>query len=184
MDGASRKAPPSLQDWKASSSQVGRKERRARDVWRCVTTRNQPSVWAFFFFNLFLGLHWVFIDSRGLSLVAAIKSYSLAAVHRLLIAVVSLVLRHTTRETLCRNVPTAGTGLQQLWCTDLVAPPYLESPRTKGWVRILCTGRWILIHWTTRKVLLMPLNICFFLFPKQNWRANGRAIDVFFLITK
>ena len=57
VDGASHKAPPSFHDWKALSSQVHRKERQARDVWRCVMTRNQPSVAAsfFFFFNLFFG---------------------------------------------------------------------------------------------------------------------------------
>ena len=112
VDGASHKAPPSFHDWKALSSQVHRKERRARDVWRCVMTRNQPSVAAsFFFFNLFFWLHWVFIDSRGPSLVAAIKSYSLIVVHRLLIAAVPLVLKHTKRE-MSKYVPTVGTGLQ------------------------------------------------------------------------
>ena len=40
------------------------------------------------------GLHWVFIASRGLSLVAENKGYSLAAVCRLLIVVASLVAEH------------------------------------------------------------------------------------------
>ena len=120
----------------------------------------------FFFFNLFFWLHRVFIDSRGPSLVAAIKSYSLVVVYRLLIAAVSLVLKHTKRE-MSKYVPTVGTGLQYLWCTGLVAHliwnlpgPRIESvsPALAG--ELLSTG--------PRKIFLMRLHICFFLFPKGN----------------
>ena len=48
------------------------------------------------FFNKLvnLGLYWVFVGAHGLSLVAANRGYSLAAVGRLLIAVASLAEDH------------------------------------------------------------------------------------------
>ena len=52
---------------------------------------------SFFFFliNVFLfWLHWVFIAARGLSLVVASRDSSLVEVHRLVIAVASLVAKH------------------------------------------------------------------------------------------
>ena len=55
-----------------------------------------PSVLFFFFLiNVFLfWLHWVFIAARGLSLVVASRDSSLVEVHRLVIAVASLVAKH------------------------------------------------------------------------------------------
>ena len=49
-----------------------------------------------FFKKLFIYLwpHWVFTAAHRLSLVAASGSYSLAAVHEILIAVASLVAEH------------------------------------------------------------------------------------------
>ena len=50
----------------------------------------------FFFLNKFIyfWLRWVFVAVRGLSLVAVRGGYSFVAVHRLLIAVASLVAEH------------------------------------------------------------------------------------------
>ena len=45
-------------------------------------------------FSFFFWLLWVFVVARGLSLVAESGGYSLVAVHRLLIAVASLVVVH------------------------------------------------------------------------------------------
>ena len=43
---------------------------------------------------LFIWLYWVFMAAHGLSLVMESGDYSLVAVHRLLIAVASLVVEH------------------------------------------------------------------------------------------
>ena len=37
-------------------------------------------------------------------------------------------------------------------CTGLVAPPHVESSRTRDWTCVPCIGRWIPIHCTTREV--------------------------------
>ena len=50
-------------------------------------------IYTFFKKNLFW-LHWVFVAALRLSLVAVSEGYSLAEVHRLLIAVASLVAEH------------------------------------------------------------------------------------------
>ena len=51
-----------------------------------------------FFLNIYLfiylWLRWVFVAACGLSLVATSEGYSFVAVHRLLIAVASLVVEH------------------------------------------------------------------------------------------
>ena len=77
----------------------------------------------------------VFVAAPGLSLVAASGSYPLVAACRLLIAVTSLV---------------AERGL--LRYTGLVAPWHVESSQTRDGTHVLCIGRWILSHQTTRKV--------------------------------
>ena len=43
---------------------------------------------------IYIWLRWVFVAARGLSLVAVSGGYSFLAVHRLLIAVASLVAEH------------------------------------------------------------------------------------------
>ena len=47
---------------------------------------------------------------------------------------------------------SCGSGTQWLWHTDLVALPYVESSQTRDQTHVLCIGRWILNHWTTREV--------------------------------
>ncbi|KAI4586238.1 hypothetical protein MJG53_004025 [Ovis ammon polii x Ovis aries] len=50
---------------------------------------------------------------------------------------------------------TGSRGLdQQLWDTGLVALRHVESSCIRDQTCVPCTGRWISIHWTTRKVLL------------------------------
>ena len=41
---------------------------------------------------------------------------------------------------------------QELWCTGLVAPRHVRPSWAKDWTRVLCIGRNILNHWTTREV--------------------------------
>ena len=69
----------------------------------------------------------------GFALVAASRGYSLVAVHRLLIAVASLVV---------------GQGLQELWLMDLVAPWHMGSSRIRDQTRIYCIGRRIFFFTT------------------------------------
>ena len=47
-----------------------------------------------FFFLIYFWLCWVFVDARGLSLVAVCRGRSLVAMQRCLIAVTSLVAEH------------------------------------------------------------------------------------------
>ena len=50
---------------------------------------------------------------------------------------------------------TGSRGLdQQLWDTGLVGLQRVESSRIRDQTCVPCIGRWISIHWTTRKVLL------------------------------
>ena len=100
-----------------------------------------------------LWLHWVFVACR-LSLAAASEvlwgwggvregqELLLIAMCRLPIAVVSLVGEHR----LC------GTWAQELWYIGPVAQWHVGSSWTRDQTCVLCVGRWILYHWTTREV--------------------------------
>ena len=41
-----------------------------------------------------------------------------------------------------------------MWCSGLVALWHVESPRTRDQTHVLCIGRQVLYHWTTREVPL------------------------------
>ena len=43
-------------------------------------------------------------------------------------------------------------GLQELWCSDLVAPWHVGSSLARDWACVPCIGRQILNEWTTREV--------------------------------
>ena len=77
-----------------------------------------------------------------LSLVAASGGYSLGAARMLLTAVACLVAEHWLEVH----------GLQQLWCTGLVALRHVESSQTRDQACVPCIGRWIHIHYSTREV--------------------------------
>ena len=79
----------------------------------------------FLFFNLFFfffGLCWVFVALCRLSVVAVSSGCSLVLVAYL------------------------------LWSTCLVAPRHMGSSWIRDWTCVPWTGRWILIHCTTREV--------------------------------
>ena len=61
-----------------------------RFVWKYKRPRMAKAIFFFFFFCLC----WVFVAVRGLSLVAASWGLLFVAVHRLLIAMASLVVEH------------------------------------------------------------------------------------------
>ena len=88
--------------------------------------------------SLFLRLCWVFVAVHGLSLVSQSWGYSLVAVHRPHIALVSLFVEH---------------GLWGAWVTVVMARRCVESSRSRDQIHVLCIGRQILNHWTTREAL-------------------------------
>ena len=77
---------------------------------------------------------WVSVAMCRLSLVAVGGGYSLAAVHRLLTVVASLVAEH------------------MLKAHGLVALRHVDSSQTRDQTSVPRTGRQILIHCTTREV--------------------------------
>ena len=106
---------------------------------------------SYFFFKAYLFcLCWVFVTVSGLSLVAA-------AVHRLLLAVASLVLEHRLQRVLASVVMALrlqGTGsvvvAHGLSCSE-------ASFRTWDGTRAPYIGRHILRHCTTRELLNITL---------------------------
>ena len=61
---------------------------------------------------------------------------------------------------------------QHLWLTGLVALQHVGSYQVRDQTCVSCIGRWILYHWTTRKVLisLFFFNACHF--PPFHWLEN------------
>ena len=80
--------------------------------------------------------------------------------------------------------------------TGLVAPWHVESSRTRDWTLVLCIGRWILNHWSTREALCLspfwPLalvprtvsgiwfSVPHILFWKNRWLLLPKSIFFFF----
>ena len=83
------------------------------------------------------------------------EGYSLADVHWLLTAVVSLVAEPGFWG--CKALAVAAHGLQSMdsavWYTGLVAPWHVESSQTRDQNCVPCIGKQVLNHWTTREVL-------------------------------
>jgi len=95
-------------------------------------------------FYLFVSfwLCWAFITAHRLPLDVVSRDCSLVAGHRLLISVAS-----------CVEHGLWAARAQQLWLMGLVAPWHVDCPGTRDQTHVLCFGRWILNHWTTREVL-------------------------------
>ena len=120
----------------------------------------------FYFFILiyvfiYLGLHWVFVAVRGLSLGAANGA----------------ALRCSAQASQCSGFSCCGsraggragfsscsTRARELWCAGLVAPRHVGSSQTKDQACVPCIGRLILNHWITRDVLITS----FFFLDCQN----------------
>ena len=62
------------------------------------------------------------------------SGFSLVSVHRLLIAVASLIAEYSLQ----------GTWAQELWHTGLGAPWYVGSSWIRDQTHVSCIGRWIL----------------------------------------
>ena len=100
----------------------------------------------FFFKIIYFWLPWVFVASRGLSLVAACAGFSLRWL---------LLLRSTG----CRRGGFSSCGsralerrLSSCGARGLAAPRHVGSSRTRARTRVPCIGRRILNHCATREV--------------------------------
>ena len=51
----------------------------------------------------------------------------------------------------CCRAQALGAWAQQLGCMDPVILWHVGSSQARDWIRIPCTARWILNHWTTRE---------------------------------
>ena len=84
------------------------------------------------------------------SLGAASRGYSLAAVHKLLIAEAPLVAEHRLSDMQASQL--AAPRLSSCG-TRHVAPWHVGTSFTRDRTGICCIARWILNHWTTREAL-------------------------------
>ena len=98
-----------------------------------------PVVFIIILHFIYLWLCWVFIAACELFLIAVSPGYSLA-----------WYPRFSLRWLLFLGSKGSRMCLVVLW--------HVESPWTRDETSILCIGRWILDHWTTREVLSVVIN--------------------------
>ena len=134
-----------------------------------IAVKYGDSKFNFYFFILiyvfiYLGLHWVFVAARGLSLGAANGA----------------ALRCSAQTSQCSGFSCCGsraggragfsscsTRARELWCAGLVAPRHVGSSQTKDQACVPCIGRLILNHQTTRESLSLIFNKVPSCVPKQ-----------------
>ena len=104
----------------------------------------------FYLFLAVLGLQCC----ADLSLAVVSKGCSLVTVHRLLIAVASLAVKHWLQggQASVAAAPSSGAQAQQLWCPALVVPQHVGSSRIRDPIHLSCIGSWILCHLATQEV--------------------------------
>ena len=102
-------------------------------------------------------LRWVFVAARWLSLAAARRGSSPAAVSRRLTAAASLVAEHRLQ----------GTWPSVVVVQELVAPQQVDSSPTRNRTCVPCIGRRILTYWATREISIME-TVYVALFPIPN----------------
>ena len=96
---------------------------------------------------------YLFVHIFGCPGSQLLYGLSLAAVHRLLIAVASLV-QHGLWTHGLQQLQLLGSRAQaqQLWHMGLVALWHVGSSHIREGTRVPCIGRQILSHWTMREV--------------------------------
>ena len=82
------------------------------------------------------------------------------AVHGLVLAVASLVVEHRLRIHRLQQLWHMDSSACTVWRTGLVALRHMESSWTRDQMHVLCIGRQILYHRTTREV--QPDSLCYF----------------------
>ena len=113
-------------------------------------------------FTLFLKINlFIYLFLAALDLCCCVQGFSscgerglvFVAVCRFLIAVASLVAEHGLQARGLQQLWLAGSRAQaqQLWRTGLVALRHVGSSRTRARTCVLCTGRRILNHCSTRE---------------------------------
>ena len=100
---------------------------------------------------IYFWLCWVIISAQGLCLVAVSRGY-----YSLLLcpgfSLQWLLLLWST-DARARGFRSCSAWAPRWWCMCVVALWNVESSWTKGRNRVLCIGRLLLNHWTTREVL-------------------------------
>ena len=76
------------------------------------------------------------------------SGFSLVSVHRLLIAVASLIAEYRLQGTWAQylRLPGSRAQAQSLWHMGLLAPRHVGSSWIRGQTHVSCIGRWILYH--------------------------------------
>ena len=97
----------------------------------------------FFFLDLFIylicfWLWWAFVAACRLSLVATSGGYSLLRCTGFSFQWL-LLLRSTGSR--CLGFSSCSPWARKLWCTGLVAPHRVESPRTRDWTSVPCIAK-------------------------------------------
>ena len=125
------------------------------------STISVPVFLFFLIFLLFLAVLGLRCCARAFSLVAASRGYSLlwctGFSWRWLLLLWSTGSRHagfSSCGTWAQQLWLADSRAQaqQLWCTGLVAPWHVGSPRTRAQTRVPCIDRRIPNHFATREV--------------------------------
>ena len=124
-----------------------------------------------------LGLHCC----ARLSLAVASWGYSLVVMHKLLIAIVSLVAEHklwsqrASEVAACRFSSCSSQALEHR-LSSCIAPWHVRSSQIKDWACVSCIGRKILYHWATREACFFVLFLnsfckvfCLFVCFSQKW---------------
>ena len=119
------------------------------------------------FLFIYFWLCWVFVATRGLSLVAASGDYS--SLQCACFSLRWLLLLWSTGSRRAAGFSSCGTQAQQLWLagcrmqsqqlwhTGLVAPRHVGSSQTRDRTCVPCIGRRFLNHCATREVLVKHL---------------------------
>ena len=96
--------------------------------------------------DIFLNYLFIFGCSGSLSL----RPVSSCGEHRLLFVLLrELLIAGASR---CRAQAPGQAGFSSCRAPGLTAPLPVETSQTRDRTRVLCLGRQILIHWTTREV--------------------------------
>ena len=99
---------------------------------------------------IYLWLHRVFVTVCGRSLVETSRGYSVLSCTGSSLCCFLLLQSMSSRVL---GLHSCSMWAWKLWCVGLFALWHVGSSQTRDQICVPCTGRWILIHCTTRGVL-------------------------------